>query len=69
VFNRYWLPAAASAAVSIVLAVPAYALSDHQRQFVSDVSSRGVNGDSVINGETQQTIDQLSQRQDHWRDG
>jgi hypothetical protein len=104
-------------AVSIGLAVPANALSDHQLKFVADVSSRGVDGESVINGETQQTIgdaacsdlksgtaganevigvandfsaihgsmsqakviaywaitdlctDQMSQRQDHWRDG
>jgi Protein of unknown function (DUF732) len=40
----------------VALAGPAHALSDHQRQFVADVSSRGVNGDSVINGETQQTL-------------
>lgn len=98
-------------------APPAQALSDQQHQFVADVSSRGVNGDSMINGETQQTLgdavcadlkkgnaganevigvandfsaihgsmsqakvivywaitdlcpDQMSQRQDHWRDG
>ena len=101
----------------VALAGPAHALSGQQRQFVADVSSRGVNADSVINGETQQTIgdaacadlkkgaaganevigvandfsaihgsmsramiivywaitdlcpDQISQRQDHWRDG
>jgi hypothetical protein len=29
-----------------------YALSDHQRQLVADVSSRGVDADSLINGET-----------------
>jgi Protein of unknown function (DUF732) len=40
----------------VALASPAHALSDQQRQFVADVSSRGVNGDSVINGETQQTL-------------
>jgi hypothetical protein len=118
VLTKCWLPAAAVAtAVSIGLAAPANALSDQQRQFVADVSSRGVNGDTAINGETQQTIgdavcadlkkgtvganevigvandfsairgsmsqakvivywaitdlctDQMSQRQDHWRDG
>jgi hypothetical protein len=108
---------AAVAVVSITTAAPAHALSSQQRQFVADVSSRGVNGDSMINGETQQTLgdavcadlkkgnvganevigvandfsaihgsmsqamvivywaitdlcpDQMSQRQDHWRDG
>lgn len=40
----------------VALASPAHALRNQQRQFVADVSSRGVNGDSVINGETQQTI-------------
>ena len=103
----------------VALASPAHAFSNQQRQFVADVSSRGVNGDSVINGETQQTLgdaacadlkkgtaganevigvandfsaipihgsmsqakvivywaitdlcpEQMSQRQDHWRDG
>lgn len=47
---------AAAAAVSVGLAAPAYALSSQQRQFVADVSQRGVNADGVINGETQQTI-------------
>lgn len=55
--TRCWLPTAAAATVvSIGLAAPAHALSNQQRQFVADVSSRGVNGDSVINGETQQTL-------------
>lgn len=109
------LGAVVSAGVAV--AGPAHALSSQQRQFVADVSSRGVSGESVINGETQQTIgdaacadlkkgtaganeviavandfsaihgsmsqamvivywaitdlcpDQISQRQDHWRDG
>jgi hypothetical protein len=119
--NRSFAVALMGAVVSagVALAGPAHALSDQQRQFVADVSSRGVNGDSVINGETQQTLgnavcadlkkgnaganevigaandfsaipiqgsmsqakvivywaitdlcpDQMSQRQDHWRDG
>lgn len=48
--------AAAIAATSIGMAAPAHALSDQQRKFVADVIQRGVNGDSMINGETQQTL-------------
>jgi uncharacterized protein (DUF1501 family) len=46
----------AGIAAALTLAAPAHALSDQQRQFVADVSSRGVNGDSVIHGETQETL-------------
>ena len=55
-FLRATLVAAAIAVAAVGSAPPAHALSDQQRQFVADVSSRGVNGDSMINGETQQTL-------------
>jgi hypothetical protein len=119
VHTKAFLAAAVVAAVSIGLpsCSTAHALSDQQRKFVADVVQRGVNGDSMINSETQQTLgdvvcadlhkgnaaasevigvanhvtalhgsmpqaevvvywaitdlctDEISQRQDHWRDG
>ncbi len=50
------LAAAVASVMSIGMAAPAQAFSDQQRNFVADVTQRGVNGDSVMNDATQQTL-------------
>jgi hypothetical protein len=54
--SAMFTPVAVAATIAIGTAAPAHALSDQQRKFVADVIQRGVNGDSMINSETQQTL-------------